>query len=371
MNPALAYLLMRLYPRAWRERYAAEFEEFLKIGDGGLRASANVVLSAFYERLFPTRGAKTDQPSDSFQYWCVRAPWAMFVLFPILVLAVAYFFACLYLWFGWRIFLPAADTPFGQACRPIYGAKNIYFQAGKFYYLCAPILVGWAIELIAARQRVKSAWLIVGLVPIAWIGSAAQIHASRTGSHGGLGYIGMDFPLGSSIHSIYESPLHAVAIFFAYGVAVSHWAIAEDSIHFRLAGQKDQYGTGSRESGRLTDWSDNHDKPLVLALCQSSSQDRASSCYRNCSFAGINVGRSHPVDDAANSYWQVRGWTQHVCMERYRAVRAYGAGARRKAGGFCLDLVSRHGSTPVAAGEPLLARSMAFCRGATERQAEQ
>ncbi len=35
MNPALARLLTRLYPRRWRDRYGAEFESFLQTGQGG------------------------------------------------------------------------------------------------------------------------------------------------------------------------------------------------------------------------------------------------------------------------------------------------------------------------------------------------
>jgi hypothetical protein len=42
-----------------------------------------------------------------------RTPWAMFVFAPPFLLAGAYLFACFYLWCGWNIFLPAADTPFG------------------------------------------------------------------------------------------------------------------------------------------------------------------------------------------------------------------------------------------------------------------
>ncbi len=150
-----------------------------------------------------------DQDSRSFQAWCVRAPWAIFVLAPIFLLAMAYFVACLYLWSCWKIFLPGADTPFGG---PIYGIRNIYFQAGKFYYFGVPVLVGWATALTAVRQRVKSVWLVVGLILIAWMGSAAQIHASRTAVHGGFGYIRMDFPLSASLQSVYQSPLHALTI---------------------------------------------------------------------------------------------------------------------------------------------------------------
>ena len=61
MNPRLAHLLVCLYPRPWRERYGAEFEALLQTGGGGLRASANVVWSAFYEHVFPTPGLTMNQ----------------------------------------------------------------------------------------------------------------------------------------------------------------------------------------------------------------------------------------------------------------------------------------------------------------------
>ncbi len=64
MNPKLARLLTRLYPRAWRERFGKEFEEFLQDSDGGFRASANVVCSALYERIVPTRGANIGPKSQ-------------------------------------------------------------------------------------------------------------------------------------------------------------------------------------------------------------------------------------------------------------------------------------------------------------------
>ncbi len=61
MNPRLAHLLARLYPRLWRERYGKEFEAFLRNGRGGLRTSANVVWSALSEHVIPTRGTAMDQ----------------------------------------------------------------------------------------------------------------------------------------------------------------------------------------------------------------------------------------------------------------------------------------------------------------------
>jgi len=67
MNSRLAHLLTRLYPRAWRERYGAEFEELLQDGDGRLRTSANVIWSALYEHIVPTQGGNMDPNPNSFR----------------------------------------------------------------------------------------------------------------------------------------------------------------------------------------------------------------------------------------------------------------------------------------------------------------
>lgn len=66
MNRAAAHLLTRLYPRAWRERYGAEFQALLQDGRGDLRTSANVLWGALCEHIFPTRGGNMDQQINSF-----------------------------------------------------------------------------------------------------------------------------------------------------------------------------------------------------------------------------------------------------------------------------------------------------------------
>jgi Protein of unknown function (DUF3738) len=57
MNTALARLFTRLYPRPWRERYGAEFEEFLQTGPSGFGTSINVIRSALCEHIAPTRAS--------------------------------------------------------------------------------------------------------------------------------------------------------------------------------------------------------------------------------------------------------------------------------------------------------------------------
>jgi hypothetical protein len=66
MNPTLASMLIRLYPRAWRERYGVEFQAFLEAQPGNLSSVANTLQSALKERIFPTRGGSMDPQNRSF-----------------------------------------------------------------------------------------------------------------------------------------------------------------------------------------------------------------------------------------------------------------------------------------------------------------
>jgi len=61
MNPRLAHLLVRLYPRAWRERYGVEFTTLLQTGRGGVSTSADVFWSALLEHIFPLGGPKMNR----------------------------------------------------------------------------------------------------------------------------------------------------------------------------------------------------------------------------------------------------------------------------------------------------------------------
>lgn len=143
-----------------------------------------------------------------FQSWCVRAPWAAFGLAPLFLLAGAYFVACLILWTGWGIFLPGTNSPFVR----IDGLAILYFGVGKSLYFGAPVLIGWGIGLIAARQRFKAVWPAVGLVLVALAGGAARVHASHPAGPGAAGHVSMDFTLGPTIQGVSHSLLHSLVI---------------------------------------------------------------------------------------------------------------------------------------------------------------
>ena len=128
-----------------------------------------------------------------FQSWSTRTPWAVFGLAPILLLSASYFAACFYLWCGWNLFLPVANTPFGSHGGSVFGLSNLYFQAGKLFYFSAPVLIGCAISWMAARQRLKIWWLTMASALLASMGATAHIQANRIAFEGGLGHIKMTF----------------------------------------------------------------------------------------------------------------------------------------------------------------------------------
>lgn len=138
--------------------------------------------------------AKAMIEKRQFRSWSNRAPWAIFSLGPLLMLAVAYYISLFILWSGWQMFLPGTDTPFLR----IHGFAIFYFRVGRLIYFGAPILVGWIVFLIAARQRFNALWPIIGTTLVAFVSGAAQIRASRTAVPGGLGHIRMFFALPSS-----------------------------------------------------------------------------------------------------------------------------------------------------------------------------
>jgi hypothetical protein len=138
------------------------------------------------------------------------------------MLAGAYAMACLILWVGWRMFLPGSDSPFGART---HGLANLYFQAGKYYYGAAPVLVGWCFEVIAVRLRVKAVWLTVGLLLVSWTGSAVRIDANRRTVHRGIGHISMSFEFFSLTRNANEGMLHAAIILLLAGCPYLLWRL--------------------------------------------------------------------------------------------------------------------------------------------------
>ena len=170
----------------------------------------------------PDQLAKAMIGRRQFQSWCARAPWAMFSVTPLVLLLLAYLSSCFILWSGWQIYLPAADTPFGQSSPAIYTLQNIYFQIGRMIYFTAPVVIGLAIGLAAIRQRLKAIWPMIGIALVAWMGGTAQIHASRSGVSR-VGNIALSFFVPPPDQTLSQSLLHVLMYFVLAAVPFLIW----------------------------------------------------------------------------------------------------------------------------------------------------
>lgn len=159
-----------------------------------------------------------------FQSWCSRAPWATFAVGPLFALGAGYLVACLILWSGWRFLLPESDSPFV----PIDGLAVYYFGVGRMIYYVAPVVIGWGIGLLAARQRSKAAWPAAGLLLTALVAGTARVHASRPAGNGGIWHVGMSFEFGSSLPAVAGSLSHVAAVLLLAGLPWLAWRMHRD-----------------------------------------------------------------------------------------------------------------------------------------------
>ncbi|HEV2215403.1 MAG TPA: hypothetical protein VGR64_08950 [Terracidiphilus sp.] len=154
--------------------------------------------------------------------WSVRAPWAVCALVPLGMLALVRGIALLILWSGWQIFLPGANTPFGA--QQLSWQANVWFQFGRLIYFSAPFALGWALCILAARQRLRAWWPVAGMLVVACVAAVQRVDANRA-NISGPGHIHIGFMLGPSPHAMAETLLHAAIIFSVVQLPylVWHW----------------------------------------------------------------------------------------------------------------------------------------------------
>jgi hypothetical protein len=210
--PDLRERLLRagIAPRHVR-RYLRELSEHLADLTAEEQRSGRSPAEARSAALFRLGGvddlAQAMLAQRQFRSWSSRAPWAAFTIAPILLLTAAWSAALFILWSGWSAFLPEAVTPFGGHS---HGFANWYFQLGKAIYFYAPVLIGWGIVLVTARQRLRAIWPAIGLVLIALIGGTGEVHVQRTAS--GLRQVSLHFTQSAALRLNPGELLHVLVL---------------------------------------------------------------------------------------------------------------------------------------------------------------
>ncbi|HEU5352469.1 MAG TPA: permease prefix domain 1-containing protein [Terracidiphilus sp.] len=142
--------------------------------------------------------------------WSVRAPWAVCALAPLAILAIARGLALLVLWTGWQIFLPGANTPFGA--QHVSWIGNAWFQFGRLIYFGTPFALGWALCVLAARQRLRAGWPVAGMFLVAFLATVQSVDANRA-AISGAGHIHIGFVFGPSPQAFAGNLAYAAILF--------------------------------------------------------------------------------------------------------------------------------------------------------------
>ncbi|UWZ83803.1 hypothetical protein [Occallatibacter riparius] len=147
--------------------------------------------------------ARTMIEKRDLRSWTARAPWVVLGVGPVLGLLAAWSISLLILWSGWRWFLEGSPTPF----IPLHGFATVYFGVGRTLYYTAPLLAGWAMILLAGRQRLQAVWpVILGSLVVALIGATGAVDVNQ-----GAGDVGIRFfPVASQIA---DTAGHALLLF--------------------------------------------------------------------------------------------------------------------------------------------------------------
>lgn len=207
------------------QRYLRELEDHLADlraeEERAGRAVAEAELAAL-RRLGTTdelAGAMLAKPH--LRAWSVRAPSAVFGAGSVVCVAALYAIACLVLWTGWRLFLPGAETPFV----PVDGLAIFYFGVGRMIYWCAPVLVGWGLGIVTARQRSSALWPAVGLTLVALVGATARVHASAPAVAGAWGHVSLGLTIGATLEDNLGRFAHACVVFGCAAFPYAVWRV--------------------------------------------------------------------------------------------------------------------------------------------------
>ena len=154
-----------------------------------------------------------------FQSWFSKAPLAAFGLAAVVLLAGQYLIARLILWTGWNLFLPGTHSPF----IPVEGLAVLYFGVGRMIFFGALVVIGWGIGLLAARQRFRASWPVIGMVLVSLVGGTARVHAVPPSHAAAAGQVSMGLSLGDFGMGITDGLLHAFGLLLLTALPYLLW----------------------------------------------------------------------------------------------------------------------------------------------------
>jgi hypothetical protein len=140
--------------------------------------------------------------------WTARAPWAVFLFGPPLLLAVIDFLSIVLV----ISLVKTIGPPPGQVAPGWLVTLAAAVNLIQVY--AVPLLLGWIVAAVATRQRLPSLWPLIGLVAIGIIAGINYLHVEvplAPGEHGEIsfgGSIGRETAFRVAVNLILTLPLY-------------------------------------------------------------------------------------------------------------------------------------------------------------------
>ncbi|HEX4505583.1 MAG TPA: hypothetical protein VH722_07615 [Alphaproteobacteria bacterium] len=150
--------------------------------------------------------AMIDRPE--LKAWTARAPWAVFLLGPPLLLAVIDFLSIVLM-----IALVKTLGPQPGEAAPGWEV-TLAATINLLQIYVVPLLLGWIVSVVATRQRIRPLWPLIGLIVIGIVAGINYLHIEvplAPGQHGEIsfgGSIGHDTAFRVAINLALTLPLY-------------------------------------------------------------------------------------------------------------------------------------------------------------------
>jgi len=135
-----------------------------------------------FERLGkPDDLAKAMIDRTELRAWTARAPWAVFLFGPSLLLVLIDFTSIMLMMLVVKTALPQVGQPAPGWLVTLSAAVN------DIHAYLVPLLLGWIVTAVATRQRMQPLWPVIGLAVIACLAAINQLHIDvplAPGQHG-------------------------------------------------------------------------------------------------------------------------------------------------------------------------------------------
>jgi hypothetical protein len=194
-------------------RYMAELSDHVAdLEDEAKRSGHPRPEASALERLGrPDDLAKAMIERTELRAWTARAPWAVFLFGPSLLLVVIDILSILSMMAIVKMFLPQVGQP-----APGWLITLSTIVNGLHAY-AVPLLLGWAIAIVATRQRMPPLWPVIGLAVIAGLAAINQLHIDvplARGQHGEIG-LGANIGTAAAIRAVINLTL-TLPLYFAW-----------------------------------------------------------------------------------------------------------------------------------------------------------